>query len=61
MADLFDTPDLIPNEVTEILNSFNEDTDNTYFELGRLQKQLEKIGYTFDFYLDAQPYNLRRL
>ena len=61
MADLFDTPDLIPNEVAEILNSFNEDTDNTYFELGRLQKQLEKIGYTFDFYLDAQPYNLRRL
>lgn len=61
MADLFDTPDLIPNEVAKILNSFNEDTDNTYFELGRLQRQLEKIGYTFDFYLDAQPYNLRRL
>jgi hypothetical protein len=61
MADLFDTPDLIPNEVAEILDSFNEDTDNTYFELGRLQRQLEKIGYTFDFYLDAQPYNLRKL
>jgi hypothetical protein len=61
MNDLFEHPGLIPNEVSEILNTFDENTDNTYFELGRLQKQLEKIGYTFDFYLDAQPYNLRKL
>jgi len=59
MKDLFETPELIPSEVQEILESFDEDTPNTYQELNRLVDELAKVGYTFDYYLDAEPYGLR--
>jgi hypothetical protein len=59
MKDLFETPELIPQDVQAILETFNEDTPNTYEELNRLTNELEIIGYTFDYYLDADPYGLR--
>jgi len=59
MKDLFKTPDLIPSEVQAILETFDEETGNTYLELARLVKELELIGFTFDYYLDADPYGLR--
>ena len=59
MKDLFETPELIPSDVQEILESFDEDTPNTYQELNRLVDELAKVGYTFDYYLDAEPYGLR--
>jgi hypothetical protein len=59
MKDLFETPELIPSEVQEILETFDEDKPNTYLELDRLLNELENIGYTFDYYLDAEPYGLR--
>jgi hypothetical protein len=58
MKDLFETPELIPNEVQAILETFNEDADD-YQELDRLLAELEPLGYTFDYYLDAEPYGLR--
>ncbi len=60
MEDLFDTPELIPENVTAILESFNEETD-AYSELNRVNNELIKIGYSFDWYLDAQPYNLHKI
>jgi len=59
MKDLFETPELIPSEVQEILDTSDEDKPNTYLELDRLLNELENIGYTFDYYLDAEPYGLR--
>ena len=59
MKDLFETPELIPDEVQAVLETFNEDCDNTYLELDRLLNELEPLGYTFDYYLDAEPYGLR--
>ena len=59
MKDLFETPELIPSEVQKILETFDEDKPNTYLELDRLLNELENIGYTFDYYLDAEPYGLR--
>ena len=59
MKDLFETPELIPSEVQAILESFDEDSGNTYFELDRLLSELEPLGYIFDYYLDAEPYGLR--
>ena len=59
MKDLFETPELMPNEVQAILETFNEDSGNTYFELDRLLSELEPLGYIFDYYLDAEPYGLR--
>jgi len=60
MEDLFETPELIPVMVQAILETFNEDTKNTYRELARIVSELEPLGYTFDFYLDAEPFNLRK-
>jgi len=59
MKDLFETPELMPNEVQAILETFDEDSGNTYFELDRLLSELEPLGYIFDYYLDAEPYGLR--
>lgn len=59
MRDLFETPELIPNEVQAVLESFDEDSDNTYYELDRILAEIEPLGYIFDYYLDADPYGLR--
>lgn len=59
MKDLFETPELIPNEVQAILETFDEDSGNTYLELDRILGEIEPLGYTFDYYLDAEPYGLR--
>ena len=61
MKDLFETPELIPYDVQAILESFDEESPNTYAELDRLVNELESIGYTFDYGLDAEPFNLRKL
>ena len=59
MKDLFETPELIPNEVQAVLETFDEDCGNTYHELDRILNLIEPMGYTFDYYLDAEPYGLR--
>jgi hypothetical protein len=60
MRDLFETPELIPSEVQAILESFNEDEcTNDYLDLQRLTNELEEIGYTLDYGLDAEPFGLR--
>ena len=58
MKDLFETPELIPSEVQDVLVTFDEDADD-YHELGRLLDELEPLGYTFDYYLNAEAYGLR--
>jgi len=58
MNDLFQTPELIPLEVMDVLSTFSDDT---YEECARVQALVEQLGYTFDYYLDAEPYNLRKL
>jgi len=60
MKDLFETPELIPVMVQNIISTFNEDVDS-YRELSRIVSELEPLGYTFDFYLDAEPFNLRKI
>ena len=59
-SDLFETPELIPDPIKEILGSFDENKD-PYKELDRVKNECEQHGYTFDYYLDADPYNLRKL
>jgi hypothetical protein len=58
MKDLFETPELIPAEVQAVLKTFNEDAD-PYWELARIVRKIYPLGYTFDFYLDAEPFGLR--
>jgi hypothetical protein len=59
MKDLFETPELIPSDVQAILESFDEESPNTYSELDRLVNEIELIGYTFDYFINAEPYGLR--
>jgi hypothetical protein len=57
MRDLFETPGLIPDNVISVINTFE---DNTYEECERIKNELEQIGYTFEYGLDAEPFNLRK-
>jgi hypothetical protein len=43
-----------------VLNKYS-DKDDTYENCSNLVDDLNKIGYTCDYYLDAEPYNLRKL
>jgi len=58
--DLFEDYENIPDNVQAILDK-NMDAFETgnYKGLEKARKAMEKIGYTFDFYLDGQAYNLR--
>lgn len=58
--DLFEYYGLIPkdSELFFIVQKYSE-LDNTYEVLAELHKEVELIGYTFDYYLDAEPYGLR--
>ena len=58
--DLFEHQEDLPSEVKEILDKYSEE-DNTYESLGKMQSELEPLGYTFDYYLDAEPYGLRKM
>lgn len=58
MKDLFETPELIPENVQAVLETFDEDSD-PYKELDRILSELEPLGYVFDYYLNADPYGLR--
>lgn len=58
MKDLFETPELIPQNVQEVFETFDEEVD-PYYELARITKEIEPMGYMFDYYLDAEPYGLR--
>jgi hypothetical protein len=58
--DLFETPELLPVEVQDIFaRSANEDF--TYEVCEKILKEVEQHGYTFDYYLEAVPFNLRKI
>lgn len=57
MTDLFNTPELIPDNVRQILRQEAE----SYEELDNLIARVNELGYTFDYDLHCEPYNLRKL
>jgi len=56
--DMFNDWENIPPDVMAILDKYSEE-DQSYQILQSLQDELEAIGYTFDWGLDAEPYGLR--
>lgn len=58
--DLFETPEVLPQEVINILQKF-ESEDNTYENCENLIDELNAVGYTCDFGLDAVPYQLQKI
>lgn len=58
--DLFEQPQLLPPEVVDVLNEFSL-ADNTYENCEKLVQALKPLGYTCDYELDAEPFNLRKI
>jgi hypothetical protein len=59
--DLFETPNKIPKKVSEILDRYWEEKgdDMDYEDTGNMLKEVEAVGYTFDYGLDNEPMGLR--
>jgi hypothetical protein len=61
-VDLFEDYENIPSNVQEILDKYADQFENgNYKLLEKVQKEIEKEGYTFDYGLDASAYNLRKI
>jgi hypothetical protein len=56
--DLFEHPELIPENVMEI---FNDVEINDYDNLKDLLIKVKNLGYTFNFGLDLTPYELKKI
>ena len=56
-VDLFEQYELLPNEVRAIIDTIEQ----SYQGLLESERKLNEIGYSFEFGLDAEPYNLRKI
>lgn len=60
MVDLFEDYDNIPQKIQVILDKYADDFEEGNYEgLAKALKEVEKNGYTFDYYLDGVAYGLR--
>ena len=57
MEDLFETPELLPVEVQNVLEEFSY-KDQTYANCQQLIAALEPLGYTCEYDLSGTPFNL---
>ncbi len=62
VVDLFEDYENWPPELTAVFDKYSEEAAGgfDYDTLAALLKEVQEIGYTFDYYLDAEPYNLRK-
>lgn len=58
--DLFEHYETLPKEVQVILDKYCIG-DSTYEDCRKLVLELESVGYTCEYGLDAEPYELRKL
>jgi hypothetical protein len=64
MKDLFEFQDQLPKGIQSILAHYNElenERGIQYADLMQMNKEMAENGYTFDFYLDCVPFNLRKI
>lgn len=59
LQDLFEVPETLPKEVQDILEKYCQ--ADTYEDLNNMLAELKPLGYTFEYYLDAIPFNLTKL
>jgi len=59
-VDLFEDYDEMPASVVETLSKYDLESGD-YRELEKALKDLKKYGYTFEYELDGQPYDLRKI
>jgi hypothetical protein len=56
-VDLFEQYEVLPNEVRAIIDTIEQ----SYQGLLESKRKLNEIGYSFEFGLDAEPYNLIKI
>jgi len=64
MTDLFECPELLPENIQAILKRYNDleiEKGVQYADLIKMGKEMAIYGYQFDFYLDCIPYNLQKI
>lgn len=59
--DLLNHLDSLPQDVQDVINKYQDNWDDTYENCANLKAELESLGYTIDYYLEATPYNLRKI
>jgi hypothetical protein len=58
--DLFEDYKDIPKKLQKVLNKYdNYLSGGDYRQLEIVLGEVEKVGYTFEYYLDGVPYDLR--
>jgi hypothetical protein len=57
--DLFNYYENLPKNLLDILNKYQEE-DLNYITIEKMLKEVNSIGYTFEYYLDCIPYNLQK-
>jgi hypothetical protein len=55
--DLFEQYETLPDEVRAIIDTI----DKSYQSLLEAERTMNKIGYSFEWGIDAIPYNLRKI
>jgi len=58
MKDLFTTPEKLPMEILTILDNYNLES-MSYVDCQNMLAEMEEKCYTFEFGLDAIPFNLQ--
>lgn len=62
MEDLFETPDLIPAHILEIIDKYCTDGDGmSYEDCENMIHELILNGYTADYGLDGVPFGLKKI
>lgn len=59
--DLFENYENLPKNLLDILNKYQMNEDLNYITIEKMLKEVNAIGYTFEYYLDCIPYNLQKL
>jgi hypothetical protein len=62
--DLFECIETLPTKIQAILSRYNDleiEKGIQYSDLIELGKEMAIYGYSFDFYLDCIPYNLKKI
>ena len=63
--DLFEYPEQLPSEVQKVSDRYFDELHNPernrYDICAELVTELNKLGYTCDYGLDAEPFDLKKL
>lgn len=59
--DLFEFYNELPEEVQKIIFAFDEEAENPRDECDKMLEALKPYGYTFEYYLHCEPFNLRKI